>query len=77
MAEREAEKAEFEAEEAMAAICEAEKAEEDDRAMIEEHRVVEDSIAQKLDEDIARTFNDVEASGSGNDKICISDFGEQ
>lgn len=77
VAEREAEEADLEAAEAMAAVREAEKAEEDNRAMIEEHRVVKDSITKKLEKDRSRAFNDVEASGSGKEIICISDSDEE
>ena len=55
VAECEAEEDEFEA--ALAAVREAENTDNDDRAMIEEHRAVEYSIAKKLEEDISHAFN--------------------
>ena len=66
-----------EAEEAISVVREAE---EDDEDILQEHWMVKESIAKKLEEDRARASNDAEASGSGMgivEIICIPDSDEE
>ena len=57
-----------EAEEAISVVREVE---EDDEGILQEHCMVKESIAKKLEEDRARASNDAEASGSSKGIVEI------